>query len=301
MAYRDSSKNIREIGDELGVSNLLEGGVQQAGDRVRIDLQLINARTGDHLWGETYDRKITTDEIFEVQAGITRAIAKALETQLTTAQDDAPGKAPTRNLEAYRAVLRSRQMARRSKFSSLERGIEYARKAIRLDPEYADAQLALAFILSQSISTGVMTDDEAGKEISAAIDTAMSLAPDYDEAWFVLGHYLASAGKPGADESFEKAMLLNPGNTRTMHAYGQLLRNGGRPQEALPLLLKSIELDPLSTDVIFALGRTYDVLEEFEQARTSYSRIREIDPSNPLGYGPMTWRRSARWSPVPGH
>jgi TolB-like protein/Tfp pilus assembly protein PilF len=288
MAYRDTTKTMREIGDELGVANLLEGSVQQAGDRVRIDVQLINAQTDEHLWGEIYDRKITAEDIFEIQGEIARAIAKALDATLTRAVDDALGRAPTDDLEAYRAVLMSRQIARRGKISSYDRGVEYARKAIRLDPDYADAHLALAFILSQSIDTGAVTDDEAGKEISTAIDKAMSLEPDYDEAWSVLGSYLASARKPGADESFEKAMLLNPGNARTMSAFGFMLQSTGRPREALPLLLKSIELDPLSTHVIFALGRTYEVLEEYEKARTSYTRIQEIDPSNPLGYAPIS-------------
>jgi tetratricopeptide (TPR) repeat protein len=178
--------------------------------------------------------------------------------------------------------------ARRGNFRSFYRSIEHARKAIRLDPEYADAHLALAFLLTQSINIGAISVEEAGLEINAAIDTAMSLEPDYDEAWSVLGHYLASAGKPGADESFEKAMLLNPGNTRTLYAYGFMLQSTGRPQEALPLLLRSIELDPLSSNVLLALGRTYDVLEEYEKARTSYAQIREIDPSNPMGYAPVS-------------
>jgi TolB-like protein/Tfp pilus assembly protein PilF len=286
MAYRDTTRNMREIGDKLGVTTLLEGGVQQAGDRVRINVQLINAKTDEHLWAESYDRKVTTENIFEIQGEIARAIANALKAKLTTEEKDALGKAPTGNLEAYRAVLISRQISRRGGFNSFNQGVEYARKAIRLDPEYPDAHLALAFNLSQGINTGTMTDGEVGAEISAAIDTAMSLEPNYDEAWSELGHYLAAAGKPGADEAFEKAMLLNPGNAKTLYPYGFMLQSTGRPEEALPLLLKSSELDPLSANVLFALGRTYTVLEEYEAARRIFARIREIEPSSPLGYSP---------------
>ena len=286
MAYRDTTKNMREIGDELGVTNLLEGGVQQAGDRVRINVQLINAQTDEHLWAESYDRKVTTGNIFEIQGEIARAIASALEATLTTAEDDSLSNPPTRNLEAYRAVLISRQITRSGIFDSVGRGNEYARNAIRLDPEYADAHLALAFSLTEGINTGTSTDEEVGTEISAAINKAMSLLPNYDEAWSALGHYQASTGKEGAEESFEKAMLLNPGNTQTLYAYGYMLQRNGRPQEALPLLLKSSELDPLSVNVLFILGRTYDGLEEYEEARKAFARIREIEPSSPLGYSP---------------
>jgi len=286
MAYRDTTKNMREIGDELGVTNLLEGGVQQAGDRVRINVQLINAQTDEHLWAESYDRKVTTGNIFEIQGEIARAIASALEATLTSAEDDSLSNPPTRNLEAYRAVLISRQITRSGIFDAVGRGNEYARNAIRLDPEYADAHLALAFSLTEGINTGASTDEEVGAEISAAINKAMSLLPNYDEAWSALGHYQASTGKEGAEESFEKAMLLNPGNTQTLYAYGYMLQRNGRPQEALPLLLKSSELDPLSVNVLFILGRTYDGLEEYEEARRAYARIREIEPSSPLGYSP---------------
>jgi TolB-like protein/Flp pilus assembly protein TadD len=286
LAYRDTTKNMREIGNELGVANLLEGGVQQSGDRVRINVQLINAQTDEHLWAETYDRKITTGNIFEIQGEIARAIASALEATLTAAEVDALGKAPTKNLEAYQAVLISRQLTRRGSFDTFEQGNEYARKAIRLDPEYADAHLALALSLSQGIDTGATTDDESGGEIFTAINTAMSLIPNYDEAWSALGHYQASAGKEGADESFEKAMQLNPGNAQTMYTYGYMLQRTGRPQKALPLLLNSSELDPLSANALFALGRTYGVLEEYEEARRTFARIREIEPSSPLGYSP---------------
>jgi len=102
----------------------------------------------------------------------------------------------------------------------------------------------------------------------------------------VLGYYQSSSGKPGAEDSFKKALLLNPGNAQTLYAYGLMLQSIGRPQDALPVLLKSRELDPLSTDVYFALGKTYDALEENEAARGAFARIREIDPISPFGYAP---------------
>lgn len=288
MGYRDTTKNMREIGNELGVSSLLEGGVQQVGDRVRINVQLINARTDKHLWAETYDRQISTETIFEIQGEIALAIANALEATLTTDEEGAIGVAPTHVLKAYEAVLASRQSAHRGGFDANEKGVEFARTALKLDPEYADAHLALAYNLVQGIITGSITENEAGPEILGAIDTAMSLKPDYDQAWAVLGSYQSAVGDPAAEGSFKKALSLNPGNAQILYDYGFMLQRTGRPQDALPLLLKSSELNPLSASTLFALGRTNGVLEKYDDARRFYARIREIDPSSPLGYAPVT-------------
>ena len=288
MAYRDTTKNMRQIGDELGVANLLEGGVQQSGERVRINVQLINARNDQHVWEETYDRDVSAENIFDIQGEIARAIASALEATLSPEENEKLSRTPTENFEAYQAQLMSRQLTRRGGFNALPSAIEYARKAIELDPAYPDAHLALAFALTQSINHGAHSDKQAGAEISKAIDTALALRPDYGEAWSILGHYQSSSGKSGADQSLEKAMRLNPGNAQTMYAYAQILQASGRPQQALPLILQASELDPFSPTVLFALGRNLDALEKFDEARESFARIREIDPVSPLGFTPVS-------------
>jgi TolB-like protein/Flp pilus assembly protein TadD len=262
MAYRDTTKNMRQIGAELGVANVLEGGVQQAGDRVRINVQLISAQTDEHLWAETYDRGITAENIFEIQGEIARAIAQALKATLTPEEED------------------------RGRFDAINRSLEFARKAIRLDPGYPDAHLALALALTHSVNTGINTQEESGEEIIAAIDTAMLLKPDYHEAWSALGNYQTAIGDPGAEKSLEQAMRLNPGNAQTLHAFGRFLRLNSRPREALTVLLRSSELDPLSVNVLFGIGRTHEVLGAYDEAHAAFARIREIDPSSPLGYGP---------------
>jgi TolB-like protein/tetratricopeptide (TPR) repeat protein len=286
MAYRDTTKNMRQIGEELGVANLLEGSVQQAGNRVRINVQLIAAQSDEHLWAESYDREVTTENIFDIQGEISRAIATELEATLSPEEDSAIGVAPTRSLEAYEAVLTSRQLRERGGFSSLAASTEYAQRAIDLDPAYADAYLELAFTLITSINTGALTDAEAGERIRSAIQTAMSLQADYGAAWSVLGHYQAITGKSEADATLQKALILDPGSAQTMTSYGHRLQSTGQPELALPLLLKAIELDPLSPTVLFTLGRTYDVLSEYDKALALYARIRAIEPSSTLGYGP---------------
>ena len=116
---------------------------------------------------------------------------------------------------------------------------QFARTAIELDPGYADAHLALAYNLVQSIITGATTEDVAGAEVLGAIDTAMSLNPNYEQTWAVLGSYQSAVGNPAAEESFKKALSLNPGNAQILFDYGFMLQRVSRPQEALPLLIKS--------------------------------------------------------------
>jgi TolB-like protein/Tfp pilus assembly protein PilF len=286
LAYRDTARNMRQIGEELGVGKLLEGGVKRLGDQVRVDVRLIDANTGELLWAETYDRAATAEKLFEIQGHIGRAITGYLEAALTESESLELGTAPTQNLEAYQAVLISRQIARLSRFDAYERSADFARKAIRLDPAYADAHLALAFALTQGIDTGTWRDALVGGEIRQAIANAMVLKPDYAEAWSTLAHYQSVTRDPDADASFAKAMQLNPGNAQILYAYGYMLQGTGRPRQALPLLIRSSLLDPLSVSVLFAIGRTYDALEAFDEARSSYARIREIDPASPLGYAP---------------
>ena len=203
MAYRDSTKSLREIGKELNAGNLLEGVVEQNADRIRFVAQLFNAETEESLWSESRELKLETQNLFDLQREIAYAVAARLGLPPAETEVEISGKIPTTNLDAYRAVLQSRQMAGRGGTGSVKRGIAYARTAIGLDPEYADAYLALATTLSWGINSRVIAGDEPRAEFTTAIDTAMSLKPDFDEAWLTLGYYQNSAGLPGAEESFK--------------------------------------------------------------------------------------------------
>ena len=287
MAYRDTTKNMREIGLELGVGNLLEGRVQQAGNRIRINVQLIDAATDDHIWAETYDTEISTDSIFRIQGEIARAIAMELEATLSSEENQRLERAPTTSLDAYRAVLLSRQYERRNGFDALEKSAEYAREAIELDPEYAGAHIALAFALTTGINNGALGRRETAPEIRAAVDRAMEIDPEDPAAWSVLGYYRLVTRQPGFIEAFDRSLQLDPGNAETMSGYGYALQVAKKPEKSLGLLLAAAELDPLSVNTLFALGRAYSMLGDFEEARSVFARIRQSDPGSPLGYYPV--------------
>jgi TolB-like protein/Flp pilus assembly protein TadD len=286
MAYRDTTKNMRQIGKELGVSNLLEGGIQQAGDRVRINMQLINANTDEHLWAETWDRTVTAENLFEIQSEVARAIAAALQATLTEEENEELGRTPTSNTEAYQAILMARQFIRRNGFNSLSRAEEYARKAIRFDPDYIDAYVTLAVALTEGVYLGKHDASDIADEARDALDKAFEIDPQYSRAWSSLGVLRSLLGEPGAEQAFEQALQLDPGNSDTMNVYANVLQRNGKPQQALPILQQARELDPLSPAILFVLGRTLGGLEDYQGALDAFARIREIDPSSPLGYGP---------------
>jgi TolB-like protein len=287
MTFRGTTKSVRQIGDELGVGTLLEGTVQQTGDRLAMSVQLIDTRDDKPLWADSWDREFSTESMVEIQQEIARAVAVLLEVTLSPEENEAMGHLPTTSLEAYRAVLMARQALRQSAFGFPE-AAEYARKAIELDPDYADAHLALAYALAQGIYSGSLQGEGFRAEISTAIDTAETLRPGYDEAWSALGRYQAANGQASAAESFDRAIQLNPGNVQTLFAYGNMLLVTGRPDLALPLLFEASERDPLSQLTLFSLARAYDALEKPEESRVVYARIREFEPASALGYAPVS-------------
>jgi len=296
MAYRDSTKNLRQIGKELGVGTLLEGGIQQAGDRVRINMQLIDATTDEHIWAESYDRVITAENLFEIQSEIAHAIASELQATLTPVESEELNRTPTSSLEAYQYVLMARQLLRRDGFVPLRKSEEYARKAIELDAEYIDAHTALAAALTAGVFTGVHDIADIAQEASAAVENAFLIDPLNARAWMSSAVLKSMLGEPGAEETFDKALQLDPGNSDIMMVYANVLQRAGKPDQALPLLNRALEIDPLSPSVLFVQARTQGALENYEGARSTYERIREIDPSSGLGFSPVggTWFSQGR-------
>ncbi|NIP18414.1 MAG: hypothetical protein GWM87_09855, partial [Xanthomonadales bacterium] len=180
MEYRDTTKKIPEIAAELGVGTILEGGVQRAGKRIRINAQLIDVNTDEHLWAETFDREMTIENIFDIQSEITRQIVQAVRGELTDADQQAIAQNPTDNLEAYEAYLRSRAATNlpdygREKYQEAE---PWALRAVELDPDFALAWALLAEIHGQAIWIGYDDSPERFQMAHHAIERASALAPN---------------------------------------------------------------------------------------------------------------------------
>ena len=163
MRYRDTEKSIPEIADELGVTTILEGGVQRAGDRVRINMQLIDVNRDEHLWAETFDREMTVENVFDIQSEITREIVQAVRGEITPEEIDRLGQLPTTSLPAYDAYLQARSLARNTDYSA-ENYISaqrLAKEAVRIDPQFMLAWALLVEIHGQLAWLGYDTSQAA--------------------------------------------------------------------------------------------------------------------------------------------
>jgi len=287
MSYRDTTKNLRQIGVELGVANILEGGVQRAGDKVRINVQLIDAASDEHLWANVYDRQLTAENIFAIQSEIARAIAQALEATLSSGEQELLTTTPTSNLEAYDNLLMARQLITRSNWQDLRDAQSYLNKAIELDPQFIQAYVLLANSYADLFETGAVTLQEINQPWADAVQYALALDSNNASAQAMNARFLWRNGMQGVDDAFGKARQLEPANVDIMVSYGVYLRKTFRFDQALQVYQQAKELDPVSIEILFGLARIHARRDEIDKTLELYARIRQINPASTIGYGPV--------------
>ena len=281
LRYRDTTRNLRQIGEELGAANLLEGSVQQIGDQVRINVQLIDATTDEHLWAETYDRELSVENLFDIQSEIAQTIAEALSVTLSPAERERIQREPTDDLEAFYAYNRGKQLYVRQSFEALRAAVPEFESALEIDPDYVLANAALARTYSMLARTGAIPVEEMLDKGRPYVDRAIEVDPDNPFALAVLGRYQIAVGEPGSEESFRRALELGPNVVEVLDEYSSYLRGQQRHAEAIPVIERALELDPLSATLHHDLGRARIEIGEFDQAMKSFRRIAQIDPDNP--------------------
>lgn len=287
MNYRDTTRNMREIGEELGVTALLEGGVQRAGNNLRINMQLIEAASDEHIWAETYSRELTAENVFAIQAEIAAAVAEALHAVLSPEELAKLEATPTRNLEALDHYLLAKQHFMRQNWDSLEQTLIELDESLTLDPRFQLAWELKAWTLAAQINTGARTLAENQSTWKAAVDRALELDPDSGWAHGALAEYHFQTGdNSAAATEYLTAVNLAPHNAALLLDYAVFTRRTGGPETALELLLRAQELDPMSIQVWWGLGRVYMQLNQPERATEAYARIRAIDPASSTGRGP---------------
>jgi len=281
LQYRDTTKNSKQIGVELGVAHLLEGAVQQIGDQVRVNVQLVDAASDEHIWAETYDRKLTVTNLFAIQSQIAQTIARALHVSLAAGEEDRIRREPTTNLDAFYAFNRGKELFGHGSFDSLHAAELEFKRALEIDPDYVAANIALAGNYAALALTGSITVEEMLREGRAYIDRAIQLDPDNGTALATLGRYQFEAGEPGVEETFQRSLALSPNVVEVLQNYSRFLRSSERHQEASEILRRALELDPLSVALHASFGRVQIVLGDFDEALTTYRRVAQIDPSHP--------------------
>jgi TolB-like protein len=288
--FRGTTQSMGEIGEILGVRNILEGGVQRAGDRVRINMQLIDVTTDEHLWAQTYDRELTSANIFAIQSEISAAIAQALHATLSEEEEEQLGSAQTENLEAMEAYFQGRQAMGKRTSASLAEAVEHFQRAIALDPGYALAYVDLSHTYFLQSGYSGLPAEQQNVLSRAMIDKALAINDQLGEAYIALARV---SDDPETEEMlYKKGIDLAPGYVQGQHWYGTSLTFNGRPEEGLARLKIAERLDPLSSIVKYSLGGTLERLGRFDEAREKYESAVRIDPGFAVGYsalGFMHW------------
>ncbi len=281
MQYRDTDKTIPEIGHDLGVAAILEGSVQRAGNTVRINVQLIDTRTDEHLWAETYNRGLTAANIFAIQGEIAAAIAASLQATLTRTEKARIGQTPTENLESLYAYQLGRQRLANRIIPDMKDAVAFFEKSVEIDPGFALGYVGIADAHQILYDYSAESLEEMTSHVEPAVAKALELDPHLAEAHSVQGRLQMFGGDySGAQQAYLKAAKLNPNDTSNLHNLGYMYLNFlGRPHEALENLMKAAELDPLSAILTTHIGETYELLGEYDKALAQHRKALEIKPN----------------------
>ncbi len=286
--FKSAPNDLRQIAQQLGVANILEGSVQKANDQVRVNVQLINALTDGHLWADTYDRKLT--DIFAVETEIAKTIADTLQAKLTGSEKIAITSRPTENPEAHELYLKGRYFWNRRTGTNLQKAADYFQQAIGKDSNYALAFSGLAdchVLLPAYAELGSNPRDELPKALEAA-RKAVELDDALCEAHTSLARALASDLQlPAAMSEFKRAIELNPNYATAHQWFGECLQSQGHLEEALAELKRAQELDPLSLIINSVLGFALDTVGKSDEAIAQLHKTIEIDPNFGNAHGQL--------------
>jgi len=289
--YKDTEKTIPEIAKELGVATIMEGAVQRSGNTVRINVQLIDANTDEHLWAEIFDRELTAENLFAIQSEISEKIAAALEATLTPEETQRINEFPTQNLEAYNAYMRGRQLLPQRNSKDLETAMASFRQAVELDPEFALAWVGIAESASLLNAHGTLNPDEQIEIMQNAVNRALEINPNLGEAYVSKGSLLDDLSQnEQAEVAYKRAIELSPNYATAYHWYSILISDtNDRFQESLDLINKAIELDPLSPILRMNKAIIYGRMGRFAEEEATYRQFLSSNPEFSPGLGRIAW------------
>lgn len=294
MRYRDEAKSVPQIARELGVTAVLEGSAQLDGERVRVTAQLIDGRTDQHLWAETYDRDL--QDVLSLQSEIARTIAERVEVTITP--DEATRLAPTRKVdpETYRAYLRGMHALNKATPEDVAAGLAFLHEAVDRDPGDALAYAGLAMGYA-TLGHGSAPQPDAWPRARAAALRAIGLDPNLAEAHAALADvklYMEWDWE-GAEQAFLRANELAPSLAMNHYHYAWYLALFDRWDEAVAEHRRAAELDPLTPFHVLWLGGLYlyDHLGRHAEALVEAERALELAPDNPAAFMILGWAHSA--------
>ncbi|CAN5637587.1 hypothetical protein BH23GEM3_BH23GEM3_02820 [soil metagenome] len=297
MQYANTTKPIGQIASELGVGVVLEGSVQRADNRVRVQAQLIDAATDEHLWAERYDRDLT--DVFAIQSDIAQQIATALQARLTAGERATLAEQPTQNPEAYDFYLQARDYHLRPNITqeNLETAQRLYERAVALDPDFALAHAWLSRAHGQLRWWGFDRSDARRDQQRAAAERAVQLQPRLPEARMAMGlyHYWGHREYERALVELRTALRSAPGHAQLQYIIGAILRRQGKFEEGVREMEQALLLDPRNAQQALDVANVYYLLRRYPEAERVLSRVLELAPDHYDAAGlkgtvHVTWR-----------
>jgi TolB-like protein/class 3 adenylate cyclase/Tfp pilus assembly protein PilF len=280
------ARNLREIAQQLGVANVVEGSVQRSGNRVRVNAQLVDARTDAHLWAQTYDRDLA--DVFAIQSEIAKAIADQLQAKLSPNEKKAIEQPPTTDLAAFDLYSRAKSLVLTASFSvtnepDLRKAIELLDEAVKRDPSFFDAYCQLAYAHESLYAVRASDHTPARLALAeAAVQAATRLRPDAAETHLARAQYLYNGLRDyaGALAELEIARRALPNDPRLFELTGFILRRRGQQEEGLQNLQRAAELDPRNFDTLQQIALSYLNFWRYAESIAALDRALAIVPDN---------------------
>jgi TolB-like protein/Tfp pilus assembly protein PilF len=279
MPYRGKASNVREIGKALGVATILEGSVRRIGNRVRVNVQLINASNDEHMWAEDYDRDLT--DVFAIQTDLARQIVRELQAKLSPTEKAQIERKPTENGEAYLAFVQAHNLQNAFEdFGKLKQSEQLYARAIELDPKFALA-LARYSQLESWIFHIFDPTRERRQKARALAEQALQLQPDLPEAHLAMGfsYYYGDNNYDSAQKEFETAQRGLPNESEVYLALGAIQRRQGKWAESTANLERAVSLNPKDNLPLQNLVINYQDLRNFDAANKTIDRGLALDPT----------------------
>jgi TolB-like protein len=278
LQYAETEKSLPEIARELNVAHILEGAVRRSGNRVRINVQLIDAETDEHLWAETYDRGLTAENVFAIQSEIALSVARAMEAELSNEEEEGLRDVPTRSIAALDAYHRGKVLFAARTDAEDRASVHHFERAVELDPEFAMAWVGLLRSRTWLIRTGLESDTLPARE---SLERALALAPNSAESRLAAGyyHYYALGDYERALADFAAADSLLPDQFETVEALAYIHRRLGHWRETEDLGRVAMELDPQDATLYWNQASTLWALGDIRGANRLLQESLRMDPA----------------------
>jgi TolB-like protein/Tfp pilus assembly protein PilF len=282
--YKSKPENLKTVARQLGAATVLEGSVQKAGDKVRVNVQLLDARSDTHLWAKSYDRNFS--DIFAVESDVAQEIADALKAKLSPSQANALAKAPTRDTGAYDLFLKGEYQERQAESAEnvelFDRAETFYRQALARDPSFALAYARLAYNRLFRHWFGKRLNSAQLEEAKSNIDRALAIDPNSPEAYLALGmfYYWGRRDFDSALRELDRAIELQPNNSDSRTFRAAIYRRRSEWQRSLTEFERALELDPRESSIPTEIGNSYLDLRRWSDAEHAFTRALALDPHN---------------------